>query len=216
MQRSTKALRPAALAAIALACLVVAVFFPMLRHDFVQYDVSDQLLENPHAQSLTWGNLGYLFTSRCTTSYYPIRTLTFALDYGLWGPNASGFKLTNGLIHLANVLLVFWLVLRLLRGRLWATADPLDSRWTAPAAALAAGIFAVHPVVVEPVAWIAGREELLMTLGALGTIHLHVTARRLAERGRAARAAACHLGAALSCAAACLSNAVAAVIPALV
>jgi len=72
-------------------------------------------------------------------------------------------------------------------------------------------------VVVEPVAWVAGREELLMTLGALGCIHFHLTARRLEEAHRKRRAAtACHALAALCCAFGCLSNAVAAVIPLLI
>ena len=44
-------------------------------------------------------------------------------------------------------------------------------------------MFGVHPVVVEPVTWVSGREELLMVLGALGCIHFHITARRLAEHG---------------------------------
>jgi len=72
-------------------------------------------------------------------------------------------------------------------------------------------------VVVEPVAWVAGREELLMTLGALGCIHFHLTARRLEEALQKRRAAtACHALAALCCAFGCLSNAVAAVIPLLI
>ena len=84
-------------------------------------------------------------------------------------------------------------------------------------ATFSAGLFAVHPVVVEPVTWVAGREELLMTLGTLGCVHFHLTARRLERRGRQnPRAMACFFSAALCCAAACLSNAVAAVIPLLI
>jgi tetratricopeptide (TPR) repeat protein len=72
-------------------------------------------------------------------------------------------------------------------------------------------------VVVEPVAWVSGREELLMTLGALGCLHFHLAARRLSDAAaRSRRATACHACAALCCAAACLSNAVGAAIPLLV
>ena len=127
-----------------------------------------------------------------------------------------GFKLTNLLIHLVNVLLVFWLILRL--SRRWIADDAsCGSLRDAVVAALAAGIFGVHPVVCEPVTWVPGREELLMTLGALGCIHFHLTARRLEKDGGKGRAAlACHAGATLSCAVACLSNAVGAVIPLLI
>jgi len=84
-------------------------------------------------------------------------------------------------------------------------------------ATFSAGLFAVHPVVVEPVAWLGGREELLMTLGALGCLHFHLSARRAAEAGGADGAAMAYRAAAVACcAAACLSNAVGAVIPLLI
>ena len=201
------------LGAIALTCLVAAVFFPIVGFDFVDYDVRVQVLENRYLRTFSVENLKHILTSRCITSYYPVRTLSFAVDYYLWGLNPGGFKLTNGLIHLANVLLVYWLVIRLFHRP--ETAGYSSSAWWDPfVATCSAGMFAIHPVVVEPVAWVAGREELLMTLGALGCLHFHISGRRLAERGGRPRAAvACHAAAALCCAAACLSNAVAAVIP---
>lgn len=207
---------PILLAASALACLVGAVFFPILGFEFVDIDVGQQVVDNPHIRVLTWGNLRHILSSRCIYSYYPIRTLSFAVDYQLWGLNATGFKLTNGVVHLTNVLLVFWLIRRVFRRT--ALSDGSPSAWRDVwLAAFGAGVFAVHPVVVEPVTWVAGREELLMTLGALGCIHFHLSARRLGELGgRKRRALACYVGAAVCCAAACLSNAVAAVIPLLI
>jgi hypothetical protein len=163
------------LAALALACLVVAVFWPVVGFEFVDYDVSMQVVDNPHIRGLTWENLKHILTSPCVTSYYPVRTLSFALDYQLWGLSAGGFKLTGGLLHLASVLLVFWLVLRLY-GHPAAAVESPQPRYELWLAAFSAGIFAVHPLVVEPVVWVAGREEPLMTLGCL---HFHLTARRL-------------------------------------
>lgn len=208
--------RPVFLAAAALACLVWLIFWPILGFQFVDFDVRQQLVYNPHVRDLSIENLKHIFTSRCVLSYYPVRTLTFAVDHQLWGLDPAGFKLTNVLIHLTNVLLVFWLILRVFRSptlageRAWKRSDVC-------VAALSAGLFAAHPVVVEPVAWVAGREELLMTLGALGCIHFHISARRLSQDGCKPRLAlACHVAAAFCCAAACLSNAVAAVIPLLI
>jgi len=202
------------LAATVLASLVSAVFFPILGFEFIEYDVPGQVLENPYVRGLTGENLKHIYTTRCITSYYPVRTLTYALDYQLWGLNPWGFKLTGGLIHLANVLLVFWLILRLFPRS--AEASP-PAWWDVLLATFSAGMFAVHPLVVEPVTWVAGREELLMTLGALGCIHFHLSARRREqEAGQSRRVWGYHAGAAFCCAVACLSNAVGAVIPLLI
>lgn len=207
--------RPIFPAVIVLVLLVVAVFSPVPGFEFIDFDVDEQVLENPHIRGLTGQNLMHILTTPCINSYYPLRTLTFAIDYQIWGLEPRGFKLANVLIHLTNVILVFWLVLRLIRnGRL---SSGSSEAWDVSVATVSAGIFAVHPVVVEPVTWVAGREELLMTLGALGCFHLHFTARRLEETAhRSRKALVCQVGATAACAAACLSNAVAAVIPLLI
>ena len=206
---------PLVAAGAVLALLVCAVFFPVAGFEFIDLDEFEQVVDNPYVHGLTGGNVWHILTSRCTKSYYPVRTLTFAVDCQLWGLDGGSFKRTNVLVHLANVLLVYGLILRLLGH---AAAPPGSSRagWDTWIAAFSAGLFAVHPLVVEPVAWIVGREELLMTLGAVGCIHLHLSGRRLEENGRGRAAAACYAAAAACCAAACLSNAVGAVIPLLV
>ena len=115
MQDSSQAAWSISLVAIMLSCLVLAVFLPILDFEFIEFDVKGQLLQNPHVQGLDAANVMAIFTSRSLTSYYPVRTLTFAIDHHLWGMNARGFKLANILIHLANTLLVFLLILRLFR-----------------------------------------------------------------------------------------------------
>ena len=207
---------PTLVGVICLTCLVGLVFFPVIvGFEFADLDVREQVIDNPHVQGLTVENLGHIFTSRCITSYYPVRTLSFAVDYHFAGLEPGRFKLTNGLIHLVNVLLVYGLVLRLFRRQ--SSAEGALGAWRDVFfATFSAGVFAVHPVVVEPVIWVPGREELLMALGALGCIHFHLTARRLDEDHRGAAAVACYAGAAFCCAVACLSNAVAAVIPMLI
>jgi protein O-mannosyl-transferase len=205
--------------AIVLLVLVVAVFHPIVGFEFVRLDVGGHVHENPRVHGLNWQNVKQIFTSRCATSYYPVRSLSFALDYQLWGLSAAGFKLTNGLIHAANVLLLFWLMLRLFPQQSipFASSYSVAVQRDVCPAVFGAAIFAIHPVVVEPVTWVSGREELLMTLGALACVHFHLTARRLSEHGGRLRwVLSLHVLAALSCAAACLSNAVGAVIPLLI
>lgn len=200
---------------VVLACLVGAVFLPVVRFDFIDIDVPEQVIDNPYIRAITVENLQHIFTTRCISSYYPVRTLTYMLDHAVWGPWPGGFKLTNVLIHLLNVLLVYGLIRRFLPESDSIDDTKGDLRSAMTSAAFAA-IFAVHPVVVEPVAWVAGREELLMTLGALACVHFHMTARRSADRGsHKGRVLTFHVAATISCAAACLSNAVGAVIPAI-
>lgn len=215
---------PALLAAFALAILVAGVFWPMVTFEFVNFDTDAHVVKNPYIRGLTWRNVTHILTTRAP-SYRPVRTLTYALDYELWGLNPAGFKLTNGLLHLSNVLLVFWIILRVLDHHSRPLSEPslvppIHSRGAVTdsiAAALGAALFAVHPVVVEPVAWVPGREELLTALGGLGCFHLHLTARRLdGDRARRLTRRACYAGAALCCAAACLSSAVGAAIPPIV
>jgi tetratricopeptide (TPR) repeat protein len=205
---------PIVLATLALTGLVAAVFYHVLGFSFITLDVSVLVVENPAVHGLTWQNVTRILTSPCIQSYYPVRSLTLALDYEIWGLTPGGFKLTGGLIHLANVLLLFWLIVRLLGRKAAGVGLDLGS---IAIATVTAGVFAVHPVVVEPVTWVGGREELLMTLGALGCIHFHLSARRLSrEVGRSRRAIACFVAAAICCAFGCLSNAVGAVIPLLI
>jgi tetratricopeptide (TPR) repeat protein len=212
-----RARRPFVLAALFLVYLVLTLFLPVLNYEFVDLDTPAQLLDNPAVHGLAWKNVTAILAGEGTTSsYYPVRSLTYALDYTIWGLNPMGFKLTNVLVHLANGLLLFRLVLRLFR----RSADTLlpKSWFDASIAGFAAGIFAIHPVVVEPVAWVPGREELLMVFWTLGCFHCYLTARKrgtaLGDGNRSALP--WYVAATACCLFACLSNAVGAVIPLLI
>ncbi|PYS27924.1 MAG: hypothetical protein DMF75_19580, partial [Acidobacteria bacterium] len=94
-------------------------------------------------------------------SYRPIRDISYAIDYALWGERAFGFHLTNLVIHAANVLLVFALIRRF-----------TESLVTA---ALATLIFAVHPIQTDAVTYISGRRDLLFTFFYLLAFHSYLT-----------------------------------------
>ena len=207
---------PVFLGAIFLVMLVAVVFFPVPGFQFIDYEVPGLVIRNPYVHSITYAHLRHIFTSPCPTGYYPARTLWLAVDYQLWGPTPFGYKLTNLLIHLANVLAVFWLLLRLKEPL--GPAMPSVSTWhDVFPAALSAGLFAVHPVVVEPVAWVAGRGELSTALGTLACLHFHVTARGLRRRGGSSLAVwGNHAGAAACCGIACLAGVAGVVVPVLV
>ncbi len=197
--------------AAVLVVLVCAMFLGTLRYEFINYDVYDQVIDNPLIRSLGPANLLRIFTSLSTTSYYPIRVLSFAVDYAVWELNPRGYHLTNLLLHLANVLLVYALIRRLCRFA--AHAAP------GPAPLLGAALFAVHPVVVEPVCWQGAREELLMTFFMLAGVHCHILARRVAAedlppaKRRRRLGVGLHVLTAIFCAFSCMSSAMGAATP---
>ena len=77
------------LALLALTWLVTGLFLPILSFEFVDLDVNNSVVYNPHIRGLTGENLKHIFTSRSIASYYPVRTLTYAVDYAIWGLNPT-------------------------------------------------------------------------------------------------------------------------------
>jgi Flp pilus assembly protein TadD len=216
------------LAAATLAALTAGIFLPTLDFGFAYYDDDAQVIHNPLVTSLAPDNLYRMFTRFCINSYYPTRLLSYAIDYHFWRLEAKGYHLTNVVVHAANVVMLFWLLVRLMK-RVETTepaagaagAGAADSRpamrWRLGIAALGAGVLAVHPVVVEPVAWVPGREELLMTFFALACLHFHISSRRAVEAGASRRRViVLRALAGGACAMSCTSNVVGVATPLLV
>ena len=158
---------------IGLALLTLALYWRAFHYPFITYDDRLYVSENPHVLGgLKWSNIAWAFTAWHTGNWHPLTWLSLMLDAQLFGNNAGGYHLTNVLLHVANSALVF-LVLRQL------TNSELCS-------ALAAALFAVHPVHVESVAWISERKDVLsalfflLALGAYGRYAAEPTARRYA------------------------------------
>jgi protein O-mannosyl-transferase len=145
---------------ITIVMLVLAVFLVYansLGNSFV-FDDKGIILDNRLLRSLS--NLPQLLVA----SYRPIRDVTHALDFALWGENAAGFHVTNIIIHAANTVLVFLLVRRVI-GELLP-------------AALAAMIFAMHPIQTDAVTYISGRRDILFTLFYLASFTVYLRYRK--------------------------------------
>jgi tetratricopeptide (TPR) repeat protein len=139
------------LAAAALAGITFAAFAPSLRCDFINFDDPFYVRNNPQVQGgLSREDIGWAFTTYRMGNWHPLTWLSLQLDASLWGTGPFGFHLTNVLLHAANTA-VLLLALRSLTGAFWRSA----------AAAL---LFAVHPLRVESVTWVAERKDVLSAL----------------------------------------------------
>jgi len=127
------------------------VFGPTVGHDFINLDDDVCVYENPWiTHGLTADGVRWAFTSRLVGNWDPLTWISHMLDWQLYGQNAGGHHLTNVLLHAATVVLLF-LVLRRMSGRPWPSA-------------LAAALFAIHPLRVESVAWVTERKDVLSGL----------------------------------------------------
>jgi Flp pilus assembly protein TadD len=134
-----------------LALLVLAVYGQTLAFGFVDYDDPEAVVTNPWVQrGLGWEGLRWAFTSFYFANWIPLTWLSFMLDAEIAGLDPRMFHLTNLLLHTASTLLLFGLLDR-------ATGDRWKSAWVA-------ALFAIHPLHVESVAWVAERKDVLCTL----------------------------------------------------
>ncbi len=136
---------------------VATAYYPILSHDFINFDDPDYITENEWVkQGLTWAGFKWAFNLGYASNWHPLTWLSHMLDCQLFGLNAGRHHLTSGLFHLANTLLLFAL-LRSLTGTLWRSAG-------------VAALFALHPLHVESVAWLSERKDVLSTLFGLLTL----------------------------------------------
>ena len=144
---------------VLLGILVAIVFGQTLGHAFVHYDDFFYVADNPHVTGgLTLPAVAGAFASKEGGLWTPLVTISHMLDWQLYGSHAGGHHLTNVLLHLGSAILLF-LILRRMTGAQWRSA-------------FVAAVFAIHPLHVESVAWIAERKDVLsglffmLTLGA--------------------------------------------------
>ncbi len=137
-----------------LAAVTLVVYWPVMRCDFVNYDDPGYFTANNHVLAgLTPGNVAWAFTTGQISNWHPLTWLSLMLDVDLFGQGPAGPHLTNLLFHAANTVLLF-LLFRCLTGAVWRSA-------------LVAALFALHPLHVESVAWIAERKDVLSTFFGL-------------------------------------------------
>ena len=146
---------------VALAAGCLAIYGQTLRHDFVNYDDTLYVTAAPAVKAgLTLKSLEWAFTTPRAKYFQPLAWLSHMLDCQVYGLRPWGHHLTSLLFHMANTLLLFH-VLRRMTGAVGPSA-------------VTAALFAVHPLHVESVAWVAERKDVLSTLFWLLAIAAYV------------------------------------------
>ena len=153
---------PVWLPAVLLVLVTIALYWPATHHDFVQYDDNQYILDNTHVTGgLTLENARWAFRTGYAANWHPVTWLSHMADCQLFGLNPWGHHLTNLLFHALNAALVF-VLLQQLSGAVWRSL-------------FVAALFALHPLRVESVAWVAERKDVLS--GFFGLLSLVLYAR---------------------------------------
>ena len=136
---------------VVLAVATIGLYLPAVSHSFLALDDSDYVTANAHVQhGLDWSTIRWAFTTDAAANWHPLTWLSHALDYQLFGLNPAGHHFSSVLLHALNVVLLF-LLLNWITGRRGPSL-------------LVAALFALHPINVESVAWVAERKNVLCTL----------------------------------------------------
>jgi len=151
---------------IFLAVATFSVYLQVKDHEFINFDDNVLNTESSLVQAgLTNENIIRVFTTTHFGGWAPIQSISYMLDYELYGLNPKGFLLTNLFFHIANSLLLFLVFFRM-TGAIWQSA-------------FVAAVFALHPLNVESVAWVAERKNILSNFFLLLTIWAYI---RYAEK----------------------------------
>ena len=146
---------------IALTVVTLAVFWQVNHYGFVNLDDPVYVMENSHIQSgITLDGFRWAFSTTYAEFWHPLTWLSLMFDYQLYGLNAGGYHLTNLILHILSALLLFWLFNRM-TGSIWRSA-------------FIAALFALHPLHVESVVWIAERKDVLSAFFLMLTLCLYV------------------------------------------
>jgi protein O-mannosyl-transferase len=144
-----------------LASAVLTVYGNVGHFEFIRYDDELYITKNAHVLSgLTWEGFQWAMTTLEAGFWHPLTWLSLMLDRELYGMNAGGYHWTGVMLHLLSGLILFGALVRM-TGAVWRSG-------------CVAGLFLLHPLHVEPVAWVAVRKDVLSTLFWMAGIWAYV------------------------------------------
>ena len=146
---------------LVLALSTVLVYWDIFSHQFVTIDDPVYVSQNPYVQSgLSPQSVQWAFTTTRAEFWHPLTWLSYMLDTQVFGGQPGGYLFTNLLLHVLSAILVF-LIFRRMTGAVWQSA-------------FVAALFALHPLHVESVAWIAERKDVLSAFFWMLTTYFYV------------------------------------------
>jgi tetratricopeptide (TPR) repeat protein len=157
------------LTSICLAAVTAAIYFPVYKFEFIGFDDNVYVTQNTHLASGFVQCVKWAFTTNRAGNWHPLTWLSLSLDYHLFKNWAGGFHLVNVFFHILNTLLLLYLFWYMTR-----------AYW--PSVFIAAA-FAIHPLHIESVAWVAERKDVLSTFFWLLTMiaYVHYTKKQKIE-----------------------------------
>jgi len=146
---------------VILTIATLAVFLQLNHYDFVNFDDDIYVTGNSHVRSgISLDNVCWAFSTLHAEFWHPLTWISLMFDNQIYGLNAGGYHLTNLILHILSTLLLFWLFNRM-TGAIWKSA-------------FVAAFFALHPLHVESVAWIAERKDVLSAFFWMLTLCFYV------------------------------------------
>ena len=180
--RDTPSRKFGILTCLLIGLAILGVYSQTFDYGFVSYDDDTYVSANPMVtEGFSVPRLAWAFTSFYAANWHPLTWISYMVDSQLFGLKPGEMHAVNVFLHLGSSILLF-LFLHRATHRVWPSA-------------LVAGFFALHPLHVESVAWIAERKDVLSTFFQILTLWLYV---RFTEQPRAARYAGIVLAFALS------------------
>jgi protein O-mannosyl-transferase len=146
---------------IILTVVTLAIYWQVNQFDFINVDDQTFITQNRYVQyGITLDGIRWAFSTTYAGFWHPLTWLSFMFDYQLYGMNAMGYHITNVIFHILSALLLFWLFNRMTQD-IWKSA-------------FVAALFALHPLHVESVAWIAERKDVLSAFFWMLTLCMYV------------------------------------------
>jgi protein O-mannosyl-transferase len=161
------------LVAVGLGLAVWLVFGQTRRFTLTNFDDNHYVLAKPVADGLSRAGIVWALTESAANNWHPLTWLSHMLDWQMFRDNFGGHHVTSVVLHAATAVLLFWFMLALARA---ARPQQADLLWPC---AVAAAVFAVHPLRAESVAWVSERKDVLSGVLFLATLLAYVRYARL-------------------------------------
>ncbi len=145
---------------ISLFFLVLIAHLNSLRNEFLNWDDTAYVVNNPYIQGISLGNLKALVLNYYVGEWFPLQMVSYLLDYQLWGMNVIGYHITNILFHLGSVVLIF-LIFQMIG-------------YSRSESFIGASLFAVFPPSVEAIAWVSQRKSVMNMFFMLLSLYCYI------------------------------------------